>query len=240
MTDDNKKQPSAHEQRILRHQQSKEKAQQVIEQKSSSSGKSYTKYYALGGILVAIIAIYLISFTGESDVPPMPIIGAHPFAGLPASDLNIQIFGDFQCPYTKKFYDETYDKLLAEYGDKARIEFHPMPTGKHNYDRISAEAAYCANEQGKFWEFADILFARQGRADVVALKEYAIELGLDADKFDSCLESGIYEDQVKNDYAEGKEFKVIMTPTVFINHLKLQGDLPFSQYQRYADFILER
>jgi len=224
---------------MQRHQQSKQQSHEALQHKSSGSKKSYTKYYAIGAV-VAILAIYFIFFSGGSKAPPMPIIGAHPFTGLPTSNVNIIIFGDFQCPFTKQFHDEVFSKLLETYKDTARIEFHPMPTGKHQYDRASAEAAYCANEQGKFWEYSDILFARQGQGEDATLKNYAAELGLDKDKFNACFDSHKYKQTVQDDYLEGRQLSVAVTPTIFINHLKLEGSLPFYQYQRYVEFALKQ
>lgn len=239
MADDKQRQLSAHEQRMQRHQQSKQHAHEAMQHKSSGSKKSYTKYYVLGAI-VALIAVYFLFFSGGSKTPPMPVIGAHPFTGLPTSDVNIVIFGDFQCPFTKQFHDEVFAKLFEAYKDVARIEFHPMPTGKHNYDRISAEAAYCANEQGKFWEYGDLLFATQGQGEETALKGYAAQLGLDEEKFNACFDSHKYKETVQQDYLEGRNLDVAVTPTIFINHLKLQGSLPFYQYQRYVEFVLKQ
>lgn len=238
MADPQKKFMTAHEQRMLRHQQKDVQREQHIQSAEKSKSFSSVKKYALYGVGVVIIIIIGILLFGNSK-PKIPAIGDHPF--IPGDPkVNIIIFGDFQCPFTKAFWDTEYKPLLQAYKGKANIAFHPMPTRRHQYDFESIEAAYCANDQGKFWEYADVLFQRQGTADYLSLKSYAAQLGLDAKAFNDCIDTGRYKAKAKEDYSEGGKFDVVMTPTVFVNSYKLQGELPIDVYKRYVDFELSK
>ena len=98
-------------------------------------------------------------------------------------------FSDFECPFCKRA-TATLDALLERYGDRVRFVFKDFPLSSHSTASKAAEAGNCANEQNRFWEFHDKLFATQGALDVSSLKAYAVELGLDAAAFASCLDGG--------------------------------------------------
>lgn len=100
----------------------------------------------------------------------------------------------------------------------------------------AALAAECANEQGKFWEYHDLLFANQNGENQGAfrnsvLKRLAEELGLDVDQFSSCLSSAKYRSVVEGDRREGQQRGVQSTPTIFVNDQKFEGAYPFQQFQ---------
>jgi len=100
----------------------------------------------------------------------------------------------------------------------------------------AAEASECANEQGMFWQYHDTLFANQrgenqGAFRDAALKAFAAELGLDQAAFNECLDSGRYRDLVQAELNEGRSRGVQATPTIFINGRKIEGALPFAEFQ---------
>lgn len=107
----------------------------------------------------------------------------------------------------------------------------------------AAEAAECANEQGAFWAYHDTIFANQagenrGAFSETNLKAFAAQLGLDTKAFNQCLASHRYRDAVIADYQEGQQRGVRSTPTFFINGQKIEGALPFAQFQTLIEAAL--
>ncbi len=162
-------------------------------------------------------------------------------ASMGPKDAKVTIieFSDFQCPYCQKA-KETIDEIMKEYGDKARLVFKQFPLQFHNNSQKAAEASECANEQGKFWEMHDYMFANQDKLGVADLKKAAKNLGIKASDFDSCLDSGKYGDKIKNDIATGTNFGVSGTPAFFINGQFLSGAQPIESFKKIIDAELAK
>ncbi|MFH1193444.1 MAG: DsbA family protein [bacterium] len=130
-------------------------------------------------------------------------------------------FSDFQCPYCKKFHP-TMQQIIKEFGNKVAWVYRHFPLSSQQNAQIAAEASECASEQGKFWEYGDLLFAK-GSGDGTGLtppdlEKYARDLGLNGDKFDSCLASKKYAGKVGADQVSGSAAGVNGTPgTVLID-----------------------
>lgn len=124
-------------------------------------------------------------------------------------------FADYECPYCQKVNPQI-QQLKKEYGDNMTIVFKDFPLPMHHTAEKAAEASRCAGEQGKFWEYHDVLFYSK-QLDVDALKEHARVLKLDGDKFDTCLDSGQEAAAVKADLEEGKSLGLTGTPSFFVN-----------------------
>jgi protein-disulfide isomerase len=231
---------TSHDLRELKRQQKLEQRQQQSAVAQDANKKRRTKTYALSGVLVLLAAAGLWFWAGGGITGAAAVdIGDHPVRGPSASAVKIIVFGDFQCPFTRKFWQNAFPKILEDYPD-AQIAYWPVPTAKHNYDRASAEAAYCANEQGKFWEYAKMLFDRQGAAMDSNLVNYARELQLDMDAFGACYSSGKYKDKIQQDYAQARKFGVVQTPTLAINEHWISGELPFPEYKQFIDYELSQ
>jgi protein-disulfide isomerase len=154
--------------------------------------------------------------------------------------VTIVEFAEFQCPYCAQSAG-TLKQLEEKYGDKIRVVFRDFPlVGFHQFAAKAAEAASCANEQGKFWELFDKLFANQSNLKVPALKQYAAELKLDATRFDQCLDSGKYSKVWQQDTDEGSQYGVTGTPTFFINGRMIVGNLPLDKFSEMIDEELRR
>ena len=155
--------------------------------------------------------------------------------------VTIVEFSDFQCPYCQRFYTQTEQQIVDAYvtTGKARIAYRHFPLSFHQNAQISAEAAECAADQGKFWEMHDLLFTRgQGDGtglDSTNLKAYAKELGLNTATFNTCLDSGAKTAMVQADFAAGQAAGVSGTPAFFINGRSLVGAQPFSAFQAAID-----
>lgn len=160
-----------------------------------------------------------------------------PFLGPEDAPVTIVEFSDFQCPYCKRFRDQTFDALIEQYGDQIRIVYRDFPLSQLHPDaQKAAEAAECANEQGKFWEMHDMIYANQQLGiGVDALTGFADQLQLDTDEFAECVESGKYAEEVAADMADGNAYGVSGTPTFFINGYRLVGAQPLEAFTALID-----
>jgi protein-disulfide isomerase len=100
----------------------------------------------------------------------------------------------------------------------------------HNNAQIAAEAGQCAHDQGKFWDFHDKMFQNQRALGADALKGYAVQLGLDANRFNSCLDSGTHKERVLADSAAAGAMGLTGTPAFYINGRFLSGAQPFEAF----------
>ena len=148
-------------------------------------------------------------------------------------------FGDYQCPFCKRFYDETFPQIQETYEGQLRLVFRDMPlTSIHPQAQKAAEASECADDQGHFWDYHALLWANQQELDIASLKAYAGELGLDTATFDDCLDSSKSAQEVQKDYNDGVSYGVTGTPWFFINDVELPGAQPFSEFQTIIDGFL--
>ncbi len=149
-----------------------------------------------------------------------------PAKGAASPAVTIVEFSDFQCPYCARV-TPTLDRVIADYGDQVRLVFRNFPLSNHPQARKAAEAALCAEEQGKFWQMHDLMFAEQSALGVPELKEKATRLGLDTAEFTTCLDSDKYARQVQADLEAGQVVGVSGTPAMFINGRYLSGAVPY-------------
>lgn len=181
--------------------------------------------------------------------PPKPPEAGHlPPLGEKQAKVTLIEFSDFQCPFCKRMFDETYPQLKADYIDtgKVKLVFRHYPLSFHPYAQKTAEATECANEQQKFWEYHDVLFKNQDTWSAqtatqidATLTTYATELGLDAGKFSLCLQNGTYKKEVEEDFAAGNKAGVSGTPTTFINGKSIVGAQPYSAFKAEIDAALK-
>ena len=144
-------------------------------------------------------------------------------------------FSDFQCPYCGQV-EATLKSVLGKHGDKVALAFRDMPIPQiHPQALMAAEAARCAGEQGKFWEYHDLLFGDQNRLDHNSLVEKARNLKLDEKQFDSCVTSEKYKTQIQQDVQEGKSAGVTGTPGFFINGILLSGTQPEAAFDKVIE-----
>jgi protein-disulfide isomerase/cellobiose-specific phosphotransferase system component IIB len=162
-----------------------------------------------------------------------------PVRGPKTAPVTILEFSDFQCPYCAKV-TPMLKQLEDRYGDKLKVVYRDYPLSFHPFAAKAAEAASCANDQGKFWEMHDKIFANQQKLAVEDLKANAASLGMDAEAFDKCLDSGKYTEEWKKDLAEGTTYGVTGTPAFFINGRYLNGAVPLDKFTAIIDEELER
>ena len=163
-----------------------------------------------------------------------------PSKGPVKAPVTIVKFEDFHCPFCKKV-QPTLAQVLSKYGEKVRLVHRDFPIdGIHPAARRGHEAARCANEQGKFWQYHDVLYANAPKADAADLKSYAREVGLDVPAFEKCVANGEFRDVVQKDVEEGTRLGVNGTPAFFINGRLLSGAEPIERFAAIIDDEISR
>lgn len=149
---------------------------------------------------------------------PRQVISADddPSRGEITAPVTIVEFTDFQCPACAAMHP-VLDEVIKAYGNKVRFVVRDFPLTMHANARKAAEAANAAHAQGKFFEYAALLFKRQNALDLASLKKYASELGLDRVRFDAALDKETYAAEVRQDVRDGEIYGIESTPTIFIN-----------------------
>lgn len=165
-----------------------------------------------------------------------------PVKGLEDAPVTIVEFSDFECPFCARFVKETLPKIEENYikTGKVKFVFRDFPLPFHPNAQKAHEAAECAREQGKFWEYHDILFKNTQALSVSDLKNYANELGLDTIKFNECLDSGRKTEEVEKDLQDGQNYGVQGTPTFFINGIQIVGAQPYSVFEQIIEQELNK
>jgi protein-disulfide isomerase len=175
----------------------------------------------------------------------------NPMLGNPEAPLTLIEFSDYQCPYCRRFFEETLPALKTEYVDtgKLRYIFRAFPLDRlHPQARKAAEAAHCAREQGQYWAMHDLLFHHPQALQVEQLQAYAHRLGLDAVAFNSCLEHGAYAGAVQKDVEEGLAAGVYGTPAFFLGKTRADGTLqgitisgarPIAAFRHHIERLLD-
>lgn len=162
-----------------------------------------------------------------------------PVKGVAGAPIQIVEYSDFQCPYCSRV-NPTLEQVKEKYGDKVAFVFRNFPLPMHKEAPRAGEASYCAQDQGKFWEYHDVLFENQRAQKDEDLKKYAATVGLDAAKFDECLSTNKYADRIAADKKSGEASGVSGTPAFFINGVFLNGARPFESFAEVIDDELKR
>jgi protein-disulfide isomerase len=165
-------------------------------------------------------------------------VGDAPTMGPASAKVTVVAFSDFQCPFCSRAVP-TLHQIESDYKGKIRVAFKNMPLPFHDKAHLAAEAALAANEQGKFWEMHDKLFANQQALDRPNLEKYAEELGLNMSKFKAALDSGKFKDRVDREAKEGNAVGATGTPTFFINGHILVGAQPVDAFKTAIDAELK-
>jgi protein-disulfide isomerase len=167
-------------------------------------------------------------------------IDGAPIRGEKKAPVTIVKFEDFHCPFCKTV-QPTFKELLKKYGGKVRLVHKDLPLDElHPEARQAAEAARCAGDQGKFWEYHDVLYANAPKASPADLKSYAQQLGLKVESFDDCLSRGKARAAIQKDRSEAARLGLNGTPAFFINGRELSGAQPIEAFAAIIDDELAR
>lgn len=156
-----------------------------------------------------------------------------PLRGAADAPVMLVEYADYECPYCQ-MVQPAIDKVLSEYKGKVAFAFKDVPLPMHANAPKAAEAARCAEAQGKFWEYHDLLFSSK-LIDPARLKEHARTLKLDTDAFDKCLDSGAKSETIKAELNEAQDLGLNSTPSFFINGRFTQGNLSYDQLRRIIE-----
>lgn len=186
----------------------------------------------------------LVSLRRKTDIqitlpnPESPIVAVtadgDPRLGPDNAPVTIIEFSDFQCPFCQMSVG-VLREVRRMYGDKISLVYRDFPGQNHPDAVPAAEAAHCAHEQGKFWEYHDLLFNRQTPNQSWNFLALAAELGLDAEAFKSCVNSSRFRPQIHKDIQDGLRLGLTSTPTFFINGRPLIGFQPIAAFQDLID-----
>jgi protein-disulfide isomerase len=208
------------------------------------------------GILVGYVAWGRTPTAQQAIVPPAQAPGAQaagpeanpaftrydiPTEGFPSlgpedAEIVVVEFSDYQCPFCKRWFDQVYQPLLAAYPGQIRLVFRNLPLTSIHPDAMSAAvASMCAEEQGSFWQFHDKLFSDEYGLGRNAYTRYATDLELDTAAFESCLDSGKFDQFLQEDMDFSLNLGVRSTPTFFVNGLAVVGAQPLDVFKQVID-----
>lgn len=169
------------------------------------------------------------------DVP----IDDDPIRGSQDAAITIIEFSDYECPFCRRWHQEVLPQIQAKYGDQVRHVFRDFPLYSiHANAGPAAEAANCAGDQDRYWEFSDRLFSGELALERATYEAYADDLNLDLETFTQCLDDQRHKDEVDADFAYASELGVRSTPTFFINGLAVVGAQPFEVFEQIIDMEL--
>ena len=172
-------------------------------------------------------------------------VGNYPPLGNKNAPIKIIEFADLRCPFCENFYKQTEPQIISDYVNTGKVAFY-----YRNYaflgpaSIVAANAAECANEQGKFWAFHNYMYDNQpsetdtSMYNTTSLTNIAGQLGMNTTQFQSCLSANKYQKNVDGDLADGQKAGVNGTPTVFINGVPVVGAQPYSAFQTAIDQAL--
>jgi protein-disulfide isomerase len=198
------------------------------EQKYEARKSDYLKSLRAGAKIISYLKAPAVF---RADVS---VVGA-PARGSERAVVTIVKFEDFQCPFCKTV-QPTFNDLLKRYDGKVRVVHKDLPLDAiHPQARQAAEAARCAGDQGRFWDYHDKLYASSPKLGVEEVKAVAKEVGLDVGRFDQCLTSGKLRAAVQKDYAEAARLGLSGTPAFFINGREISGAQPIEAFAAIID-----
>lgn len=173
------------------------------------------------------------------------------FKGSEKAEVNLVEFGDYQCPFCKRFFDQTEPQMMQEYVDSGKAKFYFLDVSIVGEDSIIlGQGAWCADDQGKYWEYHDYMYTNQGEENSgwgtpEKVKFMARNIpGLDVDKFGQCLDDKKYESKSKQLTAFAQQIGLTGTPTMFVGdpqrgYIKITGAQPYSVFKQVIDAHLE-
>jgi protein-disulfide isomerase len=149
-------------------------------------------------------------------------------------------YGDYQCPFCGRAY-VTIKRLQEYFGDQLRFAYRNFPlTQVHPHAQQAAEAAEAAGAQGKFWEMHDMLYENQDALDLPSLREYALVLELDMDRFDMEMMTHAHAKRVREDFMSGVKSGVNGTPTFYLNGIRYDGSWEGVRLMTTVEELIER
>jgi len=192
--------------------------------------------------------------TKQPSIPLKISTDNDPTIGNPNAPITIIEFSDFQCPFCARFHVETLPLIMNEYINEGQVKlvFRDFPIQSIHPNALPASfASECANDQGEFKEMHDKLFENQKKWSnqnldnvMITFNQYASEIGLEQEIFDSCLKNGKHIEEIQKDLEEGRIYGITGTPGFFIGNeqvgfVELKGAQPFENFKKVIDMQLK-
>lgn len=225
---------------------------------AEARAKRRRQYGIFGGLVaVAIAVVIVLIVVNQAGGSNLPAVVAGPTyesgipqngntLGNPNAPVKVVEWGDYQCTACGYFYDNFESQFINQYVKTGKVAFtfkDFLIIGPQSLN--AAEAAACAQDQGKFWQYHDTLYNNQhtensGEFSDSRLKQMAKLAGLDTAKFNSCYDSGKYKQQVQNTYSQGQSLGINQTPTFFVNGKNINYGGAYGDLQNAIDQALAK
>lgn len=211
---------------ITKEQVREQLLQQIL---GEARDEFYQKLRAKAGVMVLL------------SPPRMPVdYDSQRVRGDPAAKITMIEFTDFQCPYCLQAYT-TVKNLLKKYEGKVKLAFRDLPLREADESGVGpADAARCAGEQAKFWEYHDLLFENQDATGEEVFRAYVERLKLNLEQFNSCMKSRKYRAQIQADFNDAVSLAIPGTPFFYINGIPLNGARPQLEFEEIINAELAR
>jgi protein-disulfide isomerase len=196
---------------------------------------SSKKWWIVGSILILVVGIFVMS-SGSKKAPPTQSVFTHATRGPSDAVMVIREYSDFQCPACGAAQAPLLE-FWKKHQDEVRWEANNFPLPMHRNAEAAANAAECALDQGKYWEFADIVFAKQSEWSDLAdpmpkYKEYVATVGGDANKMETCAKAQTHADKIAQDKKDGEAAGITGTPTFFVNGNRFVGGMTAAAWEQ--------
>jgi protein-disulfide isomerase len=166
------------------------------------------------------------------DVP----VDDDPYYGPENAPITIIEFSDYECPFCRKWHVEVYSRLVETYPGQIKFVYRDFPLTNIHPDAFpAAEAASCAGDQGVYWPYHELLFGMEFGLGQDAYRQYAEQLGINMEKFNSCLEEGKFKEEIQADFEYAAQLGVRSTPTFFINGIAVVGAQSYEVFQQVIE-----
>ena len=217
--------------------------------KQRAQKKNNSSYWIIGGVVAAALVVLALVFINlnatSTPVAPPSALNAGRVLGKADAPVTIDLYSDFQCPICRRA-DITIRQLAERYIDtgKAKVVYHNFAfIGQES--EWAAQAAECANDQGKFWEYASYLFDHQTGENVGAfskdnLKKFASDVKLDTATFNACFDNNKYANLIQQEKAEAQGRNIRATPSFYINGQFIEGLLPIDTFAATIDSYVSK
>ena len=232
-----------------RHKKGDDMAKKYAKSKTSKQSKNkrkQTNWWVIGLIAMVVIGVIAIALRQNPDKVEPVVVSQDKSMGIADAPVIVVEYGDFQCPACARFASTVKPKLVENFVNTGQVRFVFRSfqfIGEESF--WAAEAAECANEQGKFWDYYDKLYASQSGENMGAftkenLNTFAVELGLQTDEFNQCLASGKYSDKVKAETLEATKIGLRGTPSLLVNGQYIEGGGQYEILSRKIQDLLAK
>jgi protein-disulfide isomerase len=217
-----------------------------IAAKKKQAGSPIVLWGIIGAVaLVLVVVIVLQVQAVNRPITTSGVISVGTGWGPADAPVKIVEYSDYGCTYCRQFALNQGRQLREEYEKTGKVRFeYKSFIIEGPSTRDAANAAYCAADQKRFWDYSEVLFNKSGTGQPqsiyskAALKDYGVQIGLDAAQFGRCVDSGQFIPEVQNQNTEGARLGVQATPSFFINGRKIEGAAPYPEFKAMIDAAL--